>query len=45
MIPNQWYAVLDSKQLIKSNPLGIRRFGENLLMWRAEDGQVTCLQD
>ena len=45
MIPNQWYAVLDSKQLIKSKPLGIRRFGENLVMWRVEDGQVACLQD
>ncbi len=29
MIPNQWYLVLDSKQ-VKNKPVGVTRMGEKL---------------
>jgi phenylpropionate dioxygenase-like ring-hydroxylating dioxygenase large terminal subunit len=45
MIPNQWYAVLTSRELKKAGPLGVKRMGENLVMWRTPDGQIACLRD
>ena len=44
MIPNQWYVVLDSKQ-VKNKPVGVTRMGEKLVFWRDGDGQVSCLRD
>lgn len=44
MIPNQWYVVLESKQ-VKNRPVGVTRMGENLVFWRDEAGKVSCLQD
>ena len=45
MIPNQWYAILDSRELKTGKPLGVRRLGENLVLWRTTDGEVACLRD
>ncbi len=45
MIPNLWYAILDSKELKPGKALGTRRLGENLVLWRTPDGQIACLQD
>jgi len=45
MIPNQWYAVLDSKELRRGRPLGVTRMGEKLVFWRGESGGVCCLRD
>jgi len=44
MIPNQWYILMDSKQ-IKDRPVGVTRMGEKLVFWRDEMGQVSCLRD
>lgn len=44
MIPNQWYVVLDSKQ-VGSKPVGVTRMGEKLVFWRDAAGQVHCLRD
>ncbi|UYP44242.1 Carnitine monooxygenase oxygenase subunit [Candidatus Lokiarchaeum ossiferum] len=46
MIPNQWYAILDSKEIRKKNkPIGVTRLGENLVLWRDTAGEVHCLYD
>ncbi|NSW51286.1 MAG: aromatic ring-hydroxylating dioxygenase subunit alpha [Anaerolineae bacterium] len=45
MIRNQWYAVLESREVKKNKLLGVRRMGERLLFWRDEAGMVHCLKD
>jgi len=44
MIKNQWYAVLDSKELKKKKILSIKRMGEKLVLWRDGD-TIKCLVD
>lgn len=44
MIRNQWYAVLESREL-KKRPLGLTRLGERLVFWRDEGGRPVCLYD
>jgi len=44
VIRNQWYAVLDAKEL-RSNPVGVRRMGEKLAFWRDSKGDVHCAYD
>jgi len=45
MIYNQWYAILQSRDVKTNQPLGLKRCGEDLVLWRDESGQVTCLPD
>ncbi|MBD3285075.1 Rieske 2Fe-2S domain-containing protein [candidate division WOR-3 bacterium] len=45
MIRNQWYAVLDSKEIKKGKLLGVTRMGEKLVFWRNTDGAIGCLAD
>lgn len=45
MIKNQWYAVLDSKELKKNKLIGTTRMGEKLVFWRDEDNKVNCIFD
>ena len=45
MIRNQWYAVLESKEVKKNKLLGVIRMGERMLFWRDDAGQVHCLKD
>ncbi|MFN4190624.1 MAG: Rieske 2Fe-2S domain-containing protein [Pseudothermotoga sp.] len=45
MIRNQWYVVLSSKELKKGQLIGVKRFGENLVFWRDEKGNVHCISD
>ncbi|NHJ49555.1 MAG: aromatic ring-hydroxylating dioxygenase subunit alpha [Asgard group archaeon] len=45
MIRNQWYAVLDSKELKKNKLLGVTRLGEKLVFWRDKTGEVGCIFD
>lgn len=44
MIREQWYAVLESRELGQS-PLGVMRLGERLLFWRDRDGRAACTVD
>ncbi len=44
MILNQWYIILDSKQLKNNVPIGIKRFNHNLVLWRNND-KISCLED
>lgn len=45
MIPNQWYAVLESKEVPRNKPVGVIRLGEKLVFWRDSHGQVVCQRD
>ena len=45
MIKNQWYGVLDSKEMKSNKPIGITRLGKKLVFWRSEDGKVNCIFD
>jgi phenylpropionate dioxygenase-like ring-hydroxylating dioxygenase large terminal subunit len=45
MIFNQWYVILESKELKRSNPLRIKRFSEDLALWRNESRKVCCIAD
>ena len=45
MIPNHWYAILDSKEVQPGRLTGVIRLGERIVLWRDADGQVVCMQD
>jgi phenylpropionate dioxygenase-like ring-hydroxylating dioxygenase large terminal subunit len=45
MIPNQWYAVLESNEVKSGKPVGVTRMGEKLVLWRDRQGHVNCLRD
>ncbi len=44
MIYNQWYLILESKEL-KKKPIQIKRLNENMALWRDENNQVCCIAD
>lgn len=44
MIRDQWYIVLDSKE-VKDKPVGVTRMSEKLVFWRNRSGKVSCLKD
>jgi phenylpropionate dioxygenase-like ring-hydroxylating dioxygenase large terminal subunit len=44
MIPNQWYVLMESKQ-VKDRPVGVTRMGKKLVFWRDGTGKVSCLRD
>ena len=44
MIRNQWYVVLDSKQ-VRDKPVGVKRLGEKLVFWRDSKHKVRCAFD
>ncbi len=44
MIPNYWYAILESKK-VKHKPVGIRRMREDLVLWRDANGNIICMMD
>jgi phenylpropionate dioxygenase-like ring-hydroxylating dioxygenase large terminal subunit len=45
MIPNQWYAVLESNEVPARKPVGVLRMGEKLVFWRDAEGKLACLHD
>ena len=45
MIPNQWYAILESKEVKPGKPVGVTRLGEKMVLWRTAKGEVACLVD
>lgn len=44
MIRNQWYVVLESKE-VRSKPIGVTRLGEKLVFWRGSDGKINAAAD
>lgn len=45
MIPNQWYVVLESREVRKGKPVGVTRMGEKMVFWRDHKGEVACVVD
>lgn len=45
MIPNQWYAILESNEVRRGKPVGVTRLGERLVLWRDSHGKVACMRD
>ena len=45
MIPNQWYAVLESSEVGARQPVGVTRMGEKLVFWRDTAGKLVCQRD
>ena len=45
MIWDQWYGILDAKELRKDKPIGVIRMGEKLVLWRSKNGEINCIFD
>jgi phenylpropionate dioxygenase-like ring-hydroxylating dioxygenase large terminal subunit len=45
MIRNQWYVILDAREVARGRVLGVRRMGRDLVVWRDAAGVVQCLAD
>lgn len=45
VIKNQWYVVLDSKELKKNKPIGVTRFSQKLVFWRDELDNISFIFD
>lgn len=45
MINNQWYVILESKELRRGKPIKIKRLNQQLAMWRDAKGKVCCIED
>lgn len=45
MIDNQWYAITSSDTVKRGKLAGLRRFGENLLLFRDMKGKLGCVID
>jgi phenylpropionate dioxygenase-like ring-hydroxylating dioxygenase large terminal subunit len=45
MIPNQWYVVLESKEVSKGKLVGVTRMGEKMVFWRDTQGNIACVVD
>ncbi|MDO8430900.1 MAG: aromatic ring-hydroxylating dioxygenase subunit alpha [Candidatus Binatus sp.] len=44
-IPDQWYPILDSETLRRRRPVGVKRLGERLVLWRDSGGNAVCATD
>ncbi len=45
MIGNQWYVVYAARKLKRNRVVGIKRLGENLVLWRNPDNSIGCVAD
>lgn len=45
MIKNQWYAILDSREVKPGKAVGVTRLGEKLVVWRTAGGELSVLAD
>ena len=45
MIPNQWYVILESKEVSVGKPVGVTRLGEKMVLWRDANGRLVCQAD
>lgn len=42
ILPQQWYVILESKQ-VQRQPFGIKRLGKDFVLWREANGSLVCL--
>ncbi len=45
MIYNQWYVILESREVGKKKPIKVTRLSQTLMLWRNEKGNVNCISD
>ncbi len=45
LIPDYWYAILESREVPVGKPVGVRRFGQELVAWRDGAGRVSLMND
>ncbi len=45
MIKNQWYAIASSKDVKPGKHVALRRFGENMILFRNKAGKLGCVTD
>jgi phenylpropionate dioxygenase-like ring-hydroxylating dioxygenase large terminal subunit len=45
MIPNQWYAILESHEIKKGKIVGVIRMGEKMVAWRNIRGELSVMSD
>jgi phenylpropionate dioxygenase-like ring-hydroxylating dioxygenase large terminal subunit len=45
MIPNQWYAILESNEIKRGKLVGITRMGEKMIAWRDTQGHLSVMVD
>lgn len=45
MIKNQWYGILESKEIKTNKPIGVIRMSEKLVLWRDDKGIINCIFD
>ena len=45
MIPNQWYAILESNEIKKGKIISVTRMGEKLVAWRNSQGELAVMLD
>lgn len=45
MIPNMWYAVLDSSEVKPGKPYAFKRLDEDLVFWRDKEGKIVVMRD
>jgi phenylpropionate dioxygenase-like ring-hydroxylating dioxygenase large terminal subunit len=45
LIPNMWYAILDSSEVPIGKPVGFKRLGVELVFWRDSAGKVAVMHD
>ncbi|MGD0750238.1 MAG: Rieske 2Fe-2S domain-containing protein [Anaerolineales bacterium] len=45
MIPNQWYAILESNEIKKGKIIGVTRMGGKMVVWRNRQGELSLMSD
>jgi phenylpropionate dioxygenase-like ring-hydroxylating dioxygenase large terminal subunit len=45
MIPNQWYAILESREIKPGRIICFTRMGEKMVAWRDSQGRLTVMSD
>ncbi len=45
MIPDQWYAILESNEIKKGKIIGVTRMGKKMIAWRNSQGQLSVMID
>jgi phenylpropionate dioxygenase-like ring-hydroxylating dioxygenase large terminal subunit len=45
MIPNQWYAILESNEIKKGKLIRVTRMSEKMVAWRNSRGELSVMSD
>lgn len=45
MIYNQWYVILESREVGNKKPINVKRLNETMVLWRNYNGKVNCIAD